>query len=348
MLMNDSIKRVQSQAGLSFAERENLRPEVKEKIFMKSAGTRGYSPLARVFTLAVMLLAMAATAWAQGTVTIKEGTADAANWTARAGSEGEFTALPLEGVAEGTKPVTVKYSGTKRVKSVTAVVKAAKSPAEVTTAPTATTGDIVAGSETALVSGGTATGGTMMYKVTTENTKPTTTDGFSATVPTAEGLTAGTYYVWYYVQADDSHTDSEISATAIAVTVKAATVLSGALVDGAIIKVNFKWRGNNDGDYVQGTYNADSGTFTASAGGNYWGRELSRRAVYKVEKSGDNIIIGAGYYDYSNEAMVWTFNTTNDTYTTTNGNIVNAQPGEFGLISVTLNGTDITSQLTAQ
>ena len=71
MLMNDSIKRVQSQAGLSFAERENqrsaaggkanLRPEVKQKDFMKSAGRRGYSPLARVMTLAVMLLAMAAT-----------------------------------------------------------------------------------------------------------------------------------------------------------------------------------------------------------------------------------------------------------------------------------------------
>lgn len=124
------------------------------------------------------------------------------------------------------------------------------------------------------------------------------------------------------------------------------TVLSGALVDGAIIKVNFKWRGNNAGDYVQGVYNAASGTFTASKGGDYWGSD--GRAVYKVEKSGDNIIIGAGFYDYSNEAMVWTFNTTNDTYTTTNGNIVNAQPGQFGLISVTLNGTDITSQLTAQ
>ena len=70
MLMNDSIKRVQSQAGLSFAERENLRPEVKEKDFMKSAGRRGYSPLARVMTLAVMLLAMAATAWAQQTYTV--------------------------------------------------------------------------------------------------------------------------------------------------------------------------------------------------------------------------------------------------------------------------------------
>lgn len=126
-----------------------------------------------------------------------------------------------------------------------------------------------------------------------------------------------------------------------------ATVLSGALVDGAIIKVNFKWRGDNSGDYVQGTYNADSGTFTVSKGGSNWGTE-DRRAVYKVEKSGDNIIIGAGLYEYTDEGMVWTFNTTNDTYTTTNGDMVNDMPGEFGLISVTLNGTDITSQLTKQ
>ena len=127
------------------------------------------------------------------------------------------------GVDKDTK-ITATYTGTRHVKSVTAVVKAAKSPAEVTTAPTATTGDIVAGSETALVSGGTATGGTMMYKVTTENTKPTSTEGFSADVPTAKTRAAGTYYVWYYVKADDTHTDSEISATAIAVTVAPATI----------------------------------------------------------------------------------------------------------------------------
>ena len=63
--MKDSIKRVQSQACLSYAERENLGPTAKEKIFMKSAGRRGYSPLVRVMTLAVMLLAMTTGAWAQ-------------------------------------------------------------------------------------------------------------------------------------------------------------------------------------------------------------------------------------------------------------------------------------------
>ena len=268
-------------------------------------------------------------------VTFADGLAEPTLWTAS----------PNTDVTKG-QTVTVTYTGSKKVLGVKAEKKAAKTPATVTTAPTATTGDIVAGSETALVSGVAATGGTMMYKVTTTNTQPTTTDGFSATVPTAEGLTAGTYYVWYYVKADDSHTDSEISATAIAVTVKAATVLSGALVDGATIKVNFKWREQNAGDYVQGVYSAASGTFTASKGGNDWASEGV--AVYKVEKSGDNIIIGAGLFDYTTEAMVWTFNTTNDTYTTMNGDIVNRHPKRYGLISVTLNGTNITSQLTAQ
>lgn len=136
---------------------------------------------------------------------------------------------------------------------------------------------------------------------------------------------------------------SGVSATCA---VKVST-LAAAFVDGAVIKVSFKWRGSNAGDYVQGTYSASSGTFTVSKGGSNWGTE-SRRAVYKVEKSGNNITIGAGLYDYDVEGMLWTFNATSDTYTYTPGDIVKDMPTEFGLISVTLNGTDITSQLTQQ
>ncbi|MDY6396229.1 MAG: Ig-like domain-containing protein [Treponema sp.] len=173
-----------------------------------------------------------------------------------------------------------------------------------------------------------------------------TSDASKATV-TAEGVVTavaeGT--VTIYAEANDG---SGVKGNCT-VTVQAGStaVLSGALVDGATIKVNFKWRNMNDGDYVQGVYSAASGTFTASKGGSYWGRD-DRRAVYKVEKSGNNIIIGAGLGQYNSEGMVWTFNTTNDTYTTTNGNMVNRHPEYYGLISVTLNGTDITSQLTNQ
>ena len=119
--------------------------------------------------------------------------------------------------------------------------------------------------------------------------------------------------------------------------------LATALEDGATIKVNFKWRDQNKGDYVQGVYSAASGTFTVSKGGGSWAKD--GRAVYKVEKSGDNIIIGAGLSDYNTEGMVWTFNTSNDTYTTTNGADVKQFPTEYGLISVSVNDTDITSTL---
>ena len=54
-------------------------------------------------------------------VTLKEGTEDATSWQGKAG-EGEYQALPLTGLEAGTA-VSVKYSGTKRVKSVKAEKK---------------------------------------------------------------------------------------------------------------------------------------------------------------------------------------------------------------------------------
>ena len=55
-------------------------------------------------------------------VTMPQDTPDATLWTAKAGTDGTYQQLPLEGVAAGTA-VTVKYNGTKKVKSVKAVVK---------------------------------------------------------------------------------------------------------------------------------------------------------------------------------------------------------------------------------
>ena len=64
------------------------------------------------------------------TVSLKEGTVDATSWQGKAG-EGNYQALPLEGVAVGTA-VSVKYSGRKLVKSVKA--KAYKMAAAATSA----------------------------------------------------------------------------------------------------------------------------------------------------------------------------------------------------------------------
>lgn len=57
------------------------------------------------------------------TVSLKEGTDDATSWKGKAG-EAAYQDLPLEGVAAGTA-VSVKYNGTKKVKSVKAKKKAA-------------------------------------------------------------------------------------------------------------------------------------------------------------------------------------------------------------------------------
>ena len=152
---------------------------------------------------------------------MKDGVKDADKWTVKVG-EGQAQALPIGGLkGDGSETVTLKYNGRLKVKGVKATSDAvpAKEPATVTTAPTGAA-IVGVGKTTALVSGGVADGGTLMYAVTTTNTKPTSTAGFSDAVPTAKDITAsGKVYVWYYVKGDDTHSDSEIAATAIEVPV---------------------------------------------------------------------------------------------------------------------------------
>ena len=151
--------------------------------------------------------------------------------------EGVVTAI-AEGTATITATATGYSTGGKKIfqadsKSYKLTVKPATLPAAtINTAPTATA-SIAAGLATALVTAGVADGGTMMYEVTATNTKPTSLEGFSATIPTAATLAAGTYYVWYYVKADADHSDSEIAATAIAVTVTEAAWAANVYNEGS-------------------------------------------------------------------------------------------------------------------
>ncbi len=159
---------------------------------------------------------------AAGTAVVVYSSSDAT--IATVDQEGKVTAN-----AAGTAVITAQTTGYnaegKKIylaeeKSYKVTVKSATLPAAtITTDPEATPGSIVAGSATALVTAGVADGGTMMYEVTTTDTKPATTDGFSATVPTAATRAAGTYYVWYYAKADATHSDSEIVAAPVEVTV---------------------------------------------------------------------------------------------------------------------------------
>ena len=61
-------------------------------------------------------------------VTMPQDTPDASNWTGKAGTATEFSALPLENVAVGDA-VTLKYGGNRKVKTVTATTDAGGSPA---------------------------------------------------------------------------------------------------------------------------------------------------------------------------------------------------------------------------
>ena len=82
-------------------------------------------------------------------------------------------------------------------------------PATVTTPPTATPNNSPS-ANLPLVQGGEADGGTLMYTVTITNDKPTSTASFYEFEPSPNIQAGTTYYVWYYVKGDESHTDSEI------------------------------------------------------------------------------------------------------------------------------------------
>ena len=74
------------------------------------------------------------------------------------------------------------------------------------TAPTAKT-LTYNGSAQELVTAGEATGGTMYYAVTTNNTAPTDENLYTTYIPTATN--AGTCYVWYKIAGDENHNDTK-------------------------------------------------------------------------------------------------------------------------------------------
>ena len=76
----------------------------------------------KLLSMLTLLIVATTSAFSQGKVTLKEGTADANKWTVKTG-----TTTVVLGTTEVAKdaPVTATYSGQKHVKSVKAVVKAA-------------------------------------------------------------------------------------------------------------------------------------------------------------------------------------------------------------------------------
>ncbi len=102
---------------------------------------------------------------------------------------GTYTASVTAGTGDAAKTASVSYT-------------IAKAAATATKAPTAKTLTYT-GSPQALVSAGTAEGGEMQYAL---GTATKATEPYTTSIPTATN--AGTYYVWYKVAGDSTHTDS--------------------------------------------------------------------------------------------------------------------------------------------
>ena len=151
------------------------------------------------------------------------------------------SSAPAVATVDETGKVHAVAAGTTTIKATTANGKEASIeltvnlPKATATAPTAKTG-IKAGENAAIINAGVASGGTMMYALTTTNKKPTSTFLFGSTVPSAKNRAAGTYYVWYYVKADATHADSDIAGS-VEVTIQSAVITLSTVTTADINKI---------------------------------------------------------------------------------------------------------------
>ncbi len=132
----------------------------------------------------------------QGETTLDGAPTDAGTYTA---------SITLTGVntgADATGDVTA---------SVTYTID--KALATVTSAPTPNS-PTYTGAAQALVTAGTPNGGTMQYRVGTDDTTAPA-DGYSTTVP--QETAANTYYVWYKVVGDSNHNNSEAACVPVTI-----------------------------------------------------------------------------------------------------------------------------------
>jgi hypothetical protein len=272
-------------------------------------------------------------------VTFKAGTEDATSWQGKAG-EGEYQALPLTGLEAGTA-VSVKYNGTKKVKSVKAKKKAPANVAVTSITLNKTATEITVGqTETLSVTSvlpSNATDPTYTWK-TSDETKATVDQNGVVTA-----VAAGNVNI--YAEANDG---SGVQGNC-AVTVKVAPTLANTLTNaGMTVKVMYNYSG--DGDDVR----ESSCSFLSKGGGNYdfvegsgWSGGDSRCAKALVVED-DKLVFKLNMYEDFND--MWdaygfsvTFDTGNNTYIQWKGSDVRKNSS---LISVEVNNQPINNSLT--
>ena len=112
------------------------------------------------------------------------------------------------GTATETAPTDAgEYKASITVGGATASVEYTIAKADPTVTEPTTKTLTYTGTAQELVNAGSATGGTMYYAVTTENTAPTDDNLYTTSIP--KETEVGTYYVWYKAVGDINHSDSK-------------------------------------------------------------------------------------------------------------------------------------------
>ena len=224
----------------------------------------------------------------------------------------EYTVSYSNNTNVGTATVTItdKEGGNYTV-SGSAAFEITKAKAAVTTAPAAET-LTYDGQAHALVTAGTATGGTMMYRLGDSGE-------FSAEIPT--GTAAGDYSVWYYVKGDGDHSDSDPAEVKV--------TISGASIANATVELSenqFTYNGNEHKptvtvklggttlsetkdytlDFAGSTTNAGTVAITVTGQGNYSGTATNKPtyAIKPAELTISGATLADKTYDGSVDAVV--------------------------------------------
>ena len=113
-----------------------------------------------------------------------------------------------------------------------------------TGAPTAVDAALAySGTAQTLFNEGTATGGTLKYKVTTTNEKPADTSDFTAAI--GQGTDVGTYYLWYYI--DGGGVSTPVNDVAVTKTIGKRDISKTGYADGksvTVTTIDQTWTGN--------------------------------------------------------------------------------------------------------
>ena len=172
-----------------------------------------------------------------GTIVYKYGSSDSGPWETAENTTFTEGTWYVKGFVEATTNYTAAESD--------AVSFEVAEPAmTLTGAPTAVDAALAySGTAQTLFNEGTATGGTLKYKVTTTNSKPTTTTDFTTAID--KGTNAGTYYLWYYI--DGGGVSTPVNDVAVTKTIGKRDISKTGYADGKSVTVNTidqTWTGN--------------------------------------------------------------------------------------------------------